>query len=174
MKKLAVLLAVAVLTAVAVHTSTLKTATGATKPPVIDGAQRPGMIPDRVAYALMLRLISSPKSAPEKRHVSAYVDQIGFDSDADVNALLGAAASYQQRIGVVDAKVNVIKEQEARSGSGRSLATQNTLLQLRAQSDSIADDTISYLSSKLSKDGLIKLRRFVDTRVKTRIKLRSE
>src|SRR5205085_11667319 len=103
----------------------------------------------------------SPESEPEKRHLNAYIAKIGFENDADVNALLTAAAEYRQRIGVVDSKVNAIKGQESRGSSSRSSETQDGLRELRAQYDSITDDVISSLSSKLSKNGLAKLRRFI-------------
>lgn len=172
MRRLAVLLAGAALAVAVVCIPASKSVTVASPPAVIDGEHTPEMIPDRVAYGLMLRLVSNPKTEPEKRQLKAYIDQIGFDGDADANALLEAAADYRRRVDLVDARVKAIKEREAVNRSDRSPEAHDSLQQLRAQHDSIADDAINSFSKRLSEDGFDKLRRFVDARVKRKVKLR--
>src|SRR5207244_821799 len=56
------------------------------RPEIIDGAANPELIPDRVAYSLLFRLIANRKTAEEKSHIRAYIRQIGL-ADSDITQL---------------------------------------------------------------------------------------
>lgn len=173
MKTLVTLLAAAGLGVAALSASPPRMAANVNQPSLIDGGRNPESIPDRVAYSLMLRFVSSPRGEEEKRYLDAYIAQIGFENESDANVLLSAADEYGRRVGEVDSKVNVIKEQEGRGTGGRR-AVQDRLSELWAINDSITDDAINSLSSRLSGDGLAKLRRFIDGRVKRNVKLQPD
>lgn len=171
MKALVLLLTAVGIGMAAICAVSPKPATSMSKPTVIDGAQTPELIPDRVAYSLMFQLVSSPANEVEQRHLSAYIAEIGFESDADAKALVAAAAEYKRRVGAVDSAVNAIKA-EGRGASGRPPEVRDRLLKLRAERDSITDDVVSSLPNVMSREGLSKLRSFIDERVKKKTKLR--
>lgn len=154
--------------------TTLKRADTVNAPASIDGSKSPEMIPDRVAYSLMLRLISSPRTETERRHIKAYIAQIGIESDADIIVLQAVAEQFSRQADIIDSEVKALKVKESQSNSRRAVATQNRLNQLREQLDSVTIDAIQSLRSRLSGNGLDRLQQFVNSRVKRNIRMRAE
>jgi hypothetical protein len=173
MKKLILLGLAASLALVAFHTSSFNKPVGASEIAIIDGAERPEMIPDRVAYSLLFRLLSSGRNETEKQHLKSYIARIELSSDDDINALFSAAAEYARRVNSLDVRVNAIKEQENHHQARRSPTTQQLLQEMQAQYDLTIDEIVNSLSKKLSKDGEVKLNLFMDQRFKKNVKLRS-
>ena len=75
---------------------------------IIDGAVHPELIPDRVAYSLVFRLIANRRTAEEKSRIRAYIRHIGF-ADADVDGLIAAADEFHQNVSPLDAEARQIK-----------------------------------------------------------------
>lgn len=141
-------------------------------PGTIDGAKTPEKIPDRVAYSLVLRLISGYKDETERHHIKAYINQMGIQSDADVNAIFAVAEEYKQQVAAIDTSANGAKVQELRNQSGLSSTTQSRLMELRSQRDLLIDKSVVSLSNRLSPDGLAKMSKFINERVKKKVKMR--
>jgi hypothetical protein len=141
-------------------------------PGTIDGRRTPEKIPDRVAYSLVFRLISSYKDETEKQRIKSYISYMGVDKEADVNTIFAIAEEYKQQMSTVDAEVQTIKGRENPSNPHRSAEAQARLLQLRAKRDAIVEKTVSSLSQRLSKEGAEKVRLFINEQAKRKIKMR--
>lgn len=91
-------------------------------PDTIDGAKNPEMIPDRIAYALLLRLIANRQTEEEKGRIRAYIRQMGIGKpccgqnpsagtkDTDVDALIAVAEEFQQHIATLDQQAKEIRD----------------------------------------------------------------
>ncbi|HET6892419.1 MAG TPA: hypothetical protein VFH31_15055 [Pyrinomonadaceae bacterium] len=172
MRKLMIVALASALAAAALTAPNFDKTTRASNFPVIDGSVSPEKIPDRIAYSLMLRLISSGRNESEKRHLKSYVARIGLTSDVDAQALFSAAEEYQRRVNSLDARVKAIKEQEKRDQATRSPQTQRLLEQVQSEYDVITDEIVNSFSARLSKDGQATLQRFMDHKFKKNVKLR--
>jgi hypothetical protein len=137
---------------------------------VIDGADNPENIPDRVAYSLFLRMISGYKNETEKRYVEAYIEQMGIANKADAQALLAVAMEFKRRADDIEAEAKKARQRLNESATGRE-AAQATLRQLRLKRDSITDDIMSNLPRRLSQDGEAKVRRFINEQVKRKVRM---
>ncbi len=135
---------------------------------VVDGAVNPELIPDRVAYSLVFRLIANRQIAEEKSRIRAYIRQMGL-SDADTDGLIAAAEEFQQRVGELDAQAKQIKASNRGNSSAQLTAH---LVQLQHQKEAIVDHIVVRLPLRLSGDGLGKLRQHVIERVKRHVKFR--
>ena len=60
---------------------------GARKTDLVDGSHDPKAIPDRIAYSLMLRLVSGGKDETEKRYIQSYISQMGIKNQEDIRIL---------------------------------------------------------------------------------------
>lgn len=154
-------------------------------PGTIDGAKNPEMIPDRIAYMLLFRFISTHrKNETEQKQIREYVRQIGLGKqhrcpqsvvpddcslpnvgagDSDIDALIAAAESFQQQVSVLDAQAKDIKDQTWPNPSPEVIA-QLTLLQ--RQKETLADEIIASLPSQLSPGGLQRVIHHINQRVK--------
>jgi hypothetical protein len=154
-------------------------------PGTIDGAKSPKMIPDRVAYMLLFRFISNHrKNETEEKQIREYVRQLGLgkqrrcppsvapedcslpdvgSEDADIDALITAAESFQQRVSVLDAQAKEIKDRTWPNPSPETMA-QLTLLQ--EQKEALADEIIASLPRRLSPGGLQRVVQHINKRLK--------
>jgi acetylornithine deacetylase/succinyl-diaminopimelate desuccinylase-like protein len=135
---------------------------------VIDGAVHPDLIPDRVAYSLMFRLIANRQTTEEKSHIRAYIRHIGL-ADADVDGLIAAAEEFQQRVSQLDGEAKQIKASN-RGSVGVQLKAH--LDQLQRQKEAIADHSVVRLPLRLSSDAIRKLKQHVAEHVKQRVRVR--
>jgi hypothetical protein len=154
-------------------------------PGTIDGAKNPEMIPDRVAYMLLFRFISNHrKNETEQKQIREYVRQIGLgkqrrcppsvtpedcslpdvvSNDSDIDALIAAAESFQQRVSVLDAQAKEIKDRTWPNPRAEVMAQ---LTSLQRQKESLADELIASLSSRVSVAGLQRLSKHINQRIK--------
>lgn len=154
----------------------------ADEPGMVDGAKHPELIPDRVAYSLLFRVISGRRDAQAKARIRSYIRQFGTGvkgcaesdcskrmGDSDVDALLAAADEFQQRVGALDQQAGEIKKNH---WATRTPETMAQLAQLQRQKDAILAEIIASLPRRLSAGGLNRLRAHVEGRVKPRTKIR--
>ena len=141
---------------------------------LVDGSQDPTRIPDRIAYSLMLRLISGAKDEKEKRYIRSYITRMGIQDAEDLRILSATADNFKQKIEELDAKVTAIKKPENEGGAQRVPHAQQQLRQLRSQFDTAVEEAIASLSRDMSKPGLAQLKQFMDLEFKTKVKLRTE
>lgn len=154
-------------------------------PGTVDGARNPEMILDRAAYMLLFRFISNhQKNENEKKQIREYVRQTGLGrqhncpesiapadcslpnvgvGDNDIDALLAAAAAFQQRVSVLDAQAKDIKDRTWPNPSPETMA-QLTLLQ--EQKEALADEIIASLPRRLSPGGLQRVVQHINKRLK--------
>lgn len=171
MKAFSLFLIAAGLAVVGLITTNFTSTTRANNFTVIDGANNAELIPDRVAYSLLFRLLSSPRNDFERSHINSYVADIGFENDADSAVLLSAAVNHKRRVDALDMHVNGIKEKERNHNAPRPPETQLVLRKLQPQYDLVTDETVASLSSALSASGQATLQRFMDERFKKKVKL---
>jgi hypothetical protein len=155
-------------------------ATNSADPPgTINGAVTPQLIPDRVAYILLLRLIADRPDS-ERGVTRDYIRHVGLGrqdcldcpetaiSDDDIDALLITAKEFQRRVEVLDAQAQRIKDENWPNPSAETMAR---LAKLERQHDAISDEIIASLPRRLSAGGLIRLRQHVAQRMKRNIKI---
>jgi hypothetical protein len=78
-------------------------------PGTIDGAKNPELIPDQLAYKMMLMALSVPPNATDqqKRRQQARLERIHLSAD-DAKALLGLAAQFREGKSSIDTQVSEI------------------------------------------------------------------
>lgn len=125
-------------------------------------------IPDRLAYSLLLRLVSTLSDGQNERQARAYVNRIGFDNERDVRALFAVAMEFRDRVSELDAQVKAIREGN-RAGSSRE-----ALGEFRSRYETTVDESVKSLFGRLSEKNAAKLRDFMETAFKPKVKLRSD
>lgn len=152
---------------------------------VTDGDGNPELIPDRVAYSLLLRLIANRQTIDERGRIRSYIRGMGLgrqsckgcpkpagadeaEDDRDIDALIALAEEFHRRVSVLDQQAKEIKLR-ARTAPEPQVMAQ--LAQLQRQKEAIVDEVIAALPARLSAGGLESTRRHVNGRVKARIKM---
>ncbi len=125
-------------------------------------------IPDRIAYSLLLRLVSELSDNQNERQARAYVNRIGFENESDVQALFAVAKEFRERVSHLDAQVKASKEGNI-AGSNRK-----ELGELRSHYETAVDECIKSLFERVSEKDAAKLRDFMETTFKPKVKLRSD
>lgn len=154
----------------------------ADEPGVIDGAKNPELIPDRVAYSLLFRVLTGGKRPESRARIRSYVRQFGTGVQGcedtscskrmaadDVDAVFAAADEFQPRVAALDQRAAEIKKN---NWSNRTPEVTAQLAQLQRQKDALMDEFAASLSRRLSPGGLNRLRAHVEWRIKTRTKMR--
>lgn len=148
-------------------------------PGIVNGKDNPDLIPDRVAYSLIFRLISEHQGEAEKAHIRAYVRHLGLgkqackkcsasSDEADVDALIAVANEFKQRVGTLDGQA---KELRSRHRETLPSAVKGQLAQLQRRKDAVVVEMIAVLPKRLSANGLRNLRGRVRERVKSHVKM---
>jgi len=134
-------------------------------PGTIDGAKNPELIPDEVAYRLVLLAIAEPENAADaqKARFQAKVAPAGLDGN-DAEALLGILGPFQSQLDAADAQGSQILARDPIPPSGSPDYQQ--LLQLGQQKDTALAQAISALPARLSADGVAKFQAFVQIQKK--------
>lgn len=136
---------------------------------VVNGEQNPELVSDVVAYSAVFRLLSNRQTESEKRRGRSYLASTGLE-ESDVNAFLIVVNEFQQRVSVLDSRVKSIKDQTFPNPSVETMAQ---LAQIHQQKEALVIELIASLSSRLSVDGTLALRRHINNRVKRGIKIYS-
>jgi acetylornithine deacetylase/succinyl-diaminopimelate desuccinylase-like protein len=156
-------------------------------PNTIDGAKNPELIPDRVAYTLLFRLIANRQSEQQRINIRGYVRQMGLgmqrckacpkpegvkdaDDDSDLYALIAAAEEFHERVSVLDKQAKEIREAN-RITPNPQMMPQLELLQ--REKEAIVDEIVASLPGRLSTDATEKVRSHIKDRVKAKIKMDS-
>ena len=141
-------------------------------PGTIDGKKNPELIPDRVVHLALFRAVPEQTTDKSRMLARAYASQIlggcsqckmkdkenyekaKKDHDQDIDALLGVAAEFQQRVGALDRQATEIKD---RNWPNPSPTVLEQLAKLQTQKEIIVDELITSLSLKIkieSKNGM--------------------
>ena len=131
-------------------------------PGTIDGAKNPELIPDEVAYRLVLLAMAEPENATDaqKARFQAKVAPAGLDEN-DIQALFGVLAPFQTQVDSLSAQSSQILARDPIPPSGSPDYQQ--LVQLGQQKDTALAQAIGALPARLSSDGATKLQAFVET-----------
>jgi len=185
MRKLTVLLILLLFSIVVIVAGTSKKTTNAAKtittkateqrltsgtvdpPRTIDGTKNPELIPDIAAYSVILRLLSNRQTEDEKNRARSYLRYAGL-KEADIEAFLIVATTFQERVAVLDSQVKSVKDRNWPSPSAEVMAQ---LTQLQQQKEVIIAETVASLPNRLSASGLESMRRHVNERVKGNMKV---
>jgi hypothetical protein len=125
-------------------------------PGTIDGAKNPELIPDEMAYWLIILAVAEPADATEeaKERAWAKIAPIGF-SEEDAAAFLTLLAEYQGQVDAVDKQV--VEIYQATPIPDPASTVYKELVDLGKQKDQLTKDAVAAIPAKLSEDGLIKL-----------------
>ncbi len=130
---------------------------GASDPPgTIDGSKNPELIPDELAYKMVLLSLIEPQNPTDaqKARQGAKIRMTGL-SDGDAAALLATVGEFRDQLATIDSQVAQIHARDP-IPSPNSTDWQQ-LAQLQKQKDQFVSDTILVLTGRLSSDGLKKL-----------------
>lgn len=152
-------------------------------PGTIRGDQHPELIPDHFAYLAMFRMLSNRQTDEERNSIRAYVrDVIGLGkqrqcrncrpsvglNDSDIDALVGAANEFYQRVGALDQQAGDIKDRTWPNPGAYELAQ---LRNLQAQKEALVAEVAATLPRRLSAAGLQRFHQHIQGYVKQRIAL---
>lgn len=133
----------------------------------------PQLIPDRVAYLLVFRLLSSHKNDTERKRLRGYVRQnLGITDDNEIEAVFRLADDFKQRTIPIDNQINSIKEHYHPSHSSFSNDDRKKLDKLKKDKEKIVNDLVADLPRRLNQNSKDKLHRNLQERVKQKIKIR--
>lgn len=148
-------------------------------PGTINGEQNPSSIPDRVAYLMLFRTLQERDLPKPNIYARSYVTRavqgeacetcvVSEENGRDVDAMLSAVERFQVATSPLDNEVKRIKDRE---WPNPSPAVMNTLTSLQRQKEAIVDQVVAELESHLSAQGRSNLSVFINTHLKTRIKM---
>lgn len=139
----------------------------------VDSEQNSELIPDRVAYMMVFRLLSSHKNDAERKRLRGYVQQnLGIIDDNEIEAVFRLADDFKQRTLPVDNQINSIKDRYHPTHSPFSNDDRKKLEKLKKDKEKIVDDLVADIPRRLSASGKEKLHRNLQERVKQKIKIR--
>jgi hypothetical protein len=149
----------------------------------INGAKHPEKIPDRIAYAVLFRLIGGHNTEEEKNRILSYVKQmLGCKScgkgkikeeelqayNNRIDSIVNAADEFQQQVGVLDKQVQeIVRDNWPRYTS----EVRARLSELQRRKEAIINEIVFSLQNRLDSSGRAKLRKHLDERVKRKIKI---
>jgi hypothetical protein len=163
------------------------------KPGTIDGAKNPELIPDKVAYSILFRLIADRKTPEEKARIESYIRtmlNIGCKScgllvengkvqneaqpgrnaeqeQTDINAVIATAEEFNQQVVMLDNQAKDIKEHRR---DNPQIAV-GRLTALQAQKDTLVENKAAALINRLGLVSKGKLQSFVNEKLKQKIKI---
>ncbi len=129
-------------------------------PGTIDGAKNPELIPDHVAYRMIVLAVAEPADATDeqKERARAKINAIGFSED-DAASFLTLLGDFQTQAEAVDRQV---AEVLVRAPIPHPASTDHRqLVDLGKQRDQLLNDTVAAFPARLSEDGLVKLQAFL-------------
>jgi hypothetical protein len=153
---------------------------------VIDGSATPELIPDQVAYSLLFRLLSNRNTEEEKQRARSYLKLIfgcgecdtqtehkkhAAPEEAHIKAFLVVIKKFERRVGALDRRAQEIHDLNGPNLSHEALAQLN---ELQKQKEEIISNLVASLPNHLGADGVEKLRRHVNGRVKRKTKIKPE
>jgi hypothetical protein len=139
-------------------------------PGTIHGDKNPELIPDRVAFNLFFRTLSSANGIPgvyNQPFLGKVSKEMGLDSSVTTRLKL-IVDEYQAGVHALDARAREIKDQH---WPEPSQAAMRELEELQSRKDAIVDGLISSLSVKLGVNEAERVRRYINQSFKTKIKI---
>ena len=130
---------------------------GADPPGTIDGAKNPELIPDEVAYRMIVLAIAEPANATDAatERARAKLGPIGFSED-DAAAFLTLLSEYQTQADTLDKQAAAVY---LRSPIPHPASTDyQQLVELGKQKSQLAANAVAAIPARLSEDGVEKLR----------------
>ena len=129
-------------------------------PGTIDGAKNPELIPDEVAYRMIVLAVAEPEDATDeaKERAWAKISPIAFSRE-DGLAFLILLAEFQTQARELDKQV---AEVLVRAPIPHPASTDyRQLVDLGKQRNQLLNNTVTAIPARLSEDGLIKLQAFL-------------
>jgi len=157
-----------------VNQSAITPANHETQLSAVSGENNPELIPDRIAYTMIFRLLSSHKNDAERKRLRGYVQQnLGITDNNEIEAVFRLADDHKQRTLPIDSQINSIKDRYHPSHSPYSNDDRKQIEKLMKDKEKIVNDLISDIPRRLSANGKDKLHRSIQERVKQKIKIKN-
>jgi hypothetical protein len=138
----------------------------------VNSGQNSELIPDRIAYLMVFRLLSSYKNEAERNRLRGYVQQnLGITDNNEIEAVFRLADDFKQRTIPLDNQINAIKDRYHPTHSPFNNDDRKKLEKLKKDKEKIVDDLIRDLPNRLSANGKDKLHRNIQEKVKQKIKM---
>ncbi len=153
-------------------TAQMKSANNGSQFATVSGENNPQLIPDRIAYLIVFRLLGSYENETEHKRLRGFVKQnLGITDHKEIEAVFRLADDFKQRVSPVENQINLIKDRYHPSHSPFSKDDRKELEELKKDKEKIVDDLIADIPSRLSADGKDKLHRNIQERVKQKIRI---
>jgi hypothetical protein len=136
---------------------------GQSDPPgTIDGSKNPELIPDTVAYRLVLLAIAEPENATDAQQARfrAKISSAHLIED-DIQILLGILGPFQNQMDALTAQANQILARDPLPFAGTP--DYQSLTGLSRQRETIFNQAMSALPARLSADGAARLQAYVES-----------
>ncbi len=135
-------------------------AQGVDPPGTIDGAKNPELIPDDVAYRLVLLAIAEPQNATDAQQARFRAKIASAKlGEEDILALLQVLGTFQGQLDALTAQANAITAVNPRPYPGS--VDYQKLLTLSQQRQPVFEQAMSALPARLSSSGLAALQTYV-------------
>jgi hypothetical protein len=136
---------------------------GQSDPPgTIDGSKNPELIPDTVAYRLVLLAIAEPENATDAQKARFRAKIAGARlSEDDIQMLLGILGTFQNQMDALTAQANQILVRDPLPFAGTP--DYQSLTGLSKQRESIFNQAMSAVAARLSADGVARLQAYVES-----------
>ncbi len=156
---MAVILSGQVALAQHVHVMSTSGATQGSLPVIVDASKNPGLIPDALAYQHFFTAVAAHPSptTQEQARQSAQLGPLQL-SPADLTAMITILASFRVQLDQLVTAVSVA-------------TTPAAIAALQAQKAALAATTLVSLKQALTPAGAIQVNQYIQTRVKTHIKI---
>lgn len=133
----------------------------------------PELIPDRIAYMMVFRLLSSHRNESDRKRLRPYIKQIlGITNNNDIEEVFRLADDFKRLTLPIDSQINSIKERYHPAHSPFNNDDRQELNKLKKDKEKIVDDLMDDIPRRLTANGKNKLHRNIQERVKQKIKVK--
>lgn len=137
---------------------------------VVNGEKTPDKIPDQVGYSLLFAIVSGRTNDADKERARAFIRRMGL-SEEEIDQLIAAAEEFRERARPLEREGDRIKGRNHPNHLPLTNHEVSRLGQLQKQRDDLTNQVAESLEHRLGKNGAGKVRRFVRSVMKRKIKI---
>lgn len=150
--------------------SSLKLATSSPLKNVVNGEKTPDKVPDNVGYSLLFGIVSGRTNDADKERARAFIRRMEL-SEQEIDKLIAAAEEFRQSARLLELEGDRIKGRNHPNHLPLTDEEVSRLGQLQKQRDDLTNQIAESLGHRLGKNGAGKVRRFVRSVMKRKIKI---
>jgi hypothetical protein len=137
---------------------------------VVNGEKTPDKIPDHVGYSLLFGIVSGRTNDAARERARAFIRRMEL-SEQEIDQLITAAEEFRERVRPLEREGGRIKGRNHPNHLPLTNEETSRLWQLQKQRDDLTNQVAESLEHRLGKNGAGKVRRFVRSVMKRKIKI---